>query len=281
MRLLHTYAGDHWRDMLRRPDGTVSDRIRSLQVEQAFWNQQMASGPPKPDSYAAAVWKALRQLTASSAVSSVLEIGPGWGNYTFLLGRAFACLGCVDISPDNLTFLAEKARQESISLVTFCSAWETAETGRWDLVFGYNCLYRVTEPELFLLKMNRTARKLCVIGMNRPPELPWLPALEEAGLAIHYTRQGCRELLNVLTSLGLKGKLVTVPNHRSFRYSDREALLDRAGQFLLEPCPREKLWKILEPFHRQEADGSLVCEYAFLSQLLVWAPVNFEEETNL
>ena len=117
--------------------------------------------------------------------------------------------------------------------------------------------------------------------VTRYYELPWLPALEEAGLAIHYTRQGCRELLNVLTSLGLKGKLVTVPNHRSFRYSDREALLDRAGQFLLEPCPREKLWKILEPFHRQEADGSLVCEYAFLSQLLVWAPVNFEEETNL
>ena len=184
-------------------------------------------------------------------------------------------------SPDNLPFLAEKARQEGISLVTFCSAWETAETERWDLVFGYNCLYQVTEPELFLLKMNRTARKLCVIGMNRPPELPWLPALEEAGLAVHYTRQGCRELLNVLTSLGLKGKLVTVPNHRSFRYSDREALLDRAGQFLLEPCPTERLWEILAPFHRQEADGSLVCEYAFLSQLLVWAPVNFEEETNL
>ena len=272
MAVLHTSAGDRWRKNLHRPDGTLAERVCSIQEERAFWRDRMKSGAPQRDSYADAVWEKLYEIAASFSISSVLEIGPGWGNYTFPLCRSFAQTACVDISPDNLRFLKERTRQEGLSLMTFCSAWETAETGKWDLVFGYNCLYRLMEPELFLQKMNDTAQKLCMIGMNRPPELPWLPALEELGVKLHYTRQGCEALADVLSALKIRGELVSVPNYRVYRYPDREAVLRRAEQFLLSPWPRERLWEVLAPYHRWE-NQQWICEYPFESQLLVWRPV--------
>lgn len=47
------------------------------------------------------------------------------------------------------------------------------------------------EPEWFLKKIDDSAEKLRIIGMNCPPELPWLPALKDAGLPVAYTGQGC------------------------------------------------------------------------------------------
>lgn len=272
MSVLHTSAGDRWRKNLCRRDGSLSNRVCSIQEEQFFWHERMKAGLPKRDSYADAVWKEVCRITEQISVSSVLEIGPGWGNYTFSLCRSFGQAACVDISPDNLKFLKEKAGKEGLSLSTYCSEWESVQVGLWDLVFGYNCLYRVREPELFLQKMNDSARKLCVIGMNRPPEFPWIYDLEKAGLELHYTRQGCKELSDVLFSLGIQGKVITIPNYREYRYSDREMILSRAEQFLLKPCPRERLWELLAPYHKRVGE-KWICEYPFESQLLVWAPV--------
>lgn len=275
--ILHTAAGDRWREKLRRPDGTFARRVSSIQEEQDFWRKRMEAAAVSRDGYAETVWETLCRITAPLGISSVLEIGPGWGNYTFSLCRSFDETACVDISPDNLRFLKEEAKRQGLRLQTYCSAWETAElggsaTGGWDLVFGYNCLYRLLEPELFLRKMNDTARKLCVIGMNHPPELPWLTALEEKGLPLHYTRQGCAELAKVLSSLGIQGEIVNIPNFRTYRYPDREAVLNRAEQFLLAPYPREELWELLAPWHYEEK-GEWICDYPFDSQLLVWEPV--------
>ena len=136
MRLLHTSAGDHWRDMLRRPDGTVPDRIRSLQVEQAFWNQQMASGLQNRTATPLRSGRRCVSLPLPALFSSVLEIGPA-GEIIRSYWAAPSLAWAVWIFPlIILRFSRKKARQESISLVTFCSAWETAETGRWDLVLA-------------------------------------------------------------------------------------------------------------------------------------------------
>ena len=272
MRCVHTSAGNRWRSGLRRPDGSLPERARSLETEREFWRRRVQAGLPPPDDYAVPVLAALLELAEAAGVSSVLEIGPGWGNYTLPLCRRFDRVACVDLSPDNLRWLSRAAEAEGLRLETVCAPWETAEASPCDLVFGYNCLYRLTEPELFLRKMNASAARLCVIGMNRPPELPWLPALEAAGLKVHYTRQGCEDLAGVLEELGIRARLVDIPNVRDYRYPDRQSLLRRAEQFLAAPCPEDMLWELLAPFHHREA-GSWVCRYPFRSQLLVWEPV--------
>ena len=270
MYSLHTPAGDRWRSRLLRPDGVMSPRVRSLQTERAFWHDR--AGRVQRDAYADRVWEGLLQVIGDRKIDSVLEIGPGWGNYTLPLARRFPMVTCVDVSPDNLQALRRETAAMGRPIDTICGTWEMAETEPHDLVFGYNCLYRLEEPELFLLKMQETGRKLCVIGMNEPPELPWLPGLQQAGLSVHYTRQGCRELQEVLDSIRIRGRVVDIPNFRTCRYPDREALLQRAEGFLLEPCSREKLLDILLAYHRQLPDGSLQCDYPFTSQLLVWEP---------
>ena len=270
--MLHTPAGDRWRKGLRRPDGSLSERIRDPEVEKRFWRERIARGPIPLDSYAKKVFHALVQLTAGCDIQSVLEIGPGWGNYSFPLSRRFAKLSCVDVSPDNLSYLSERVAAEGRCIFTVCSAWEDAQVEPHDMVFAYNCFYRLKEPELFLQKVNDSAEKLCIIGMNRPPELPWLKDMEKAGLPIHYTRQGCDELLEILDEIGIEAQLVNIPNERIYRFASEEALLARARQFLMEPCADTALLPLLLPHHEKQEDGSLICRYRFHSQLLVWKP---------
>lgn len=268
----HTQAGDRWRQRLRRPDGTLSQRTQNPEAERSFWKKRMASGAPQLDIYAGVIYQKLEELARKAGVETVLEIGPGWGNYTLPLCRDFSQVTCVDISPDNLAFLKEETARQQRRLETICAPWETAQVPQRDLVFAYNCFYRMTEPELFLSKINRSAAKLCVIGMNRPPELPWLPDLKEAGLPIFYTCQGAEELGDILSSLGISHKRADIPNRRTYRWKDKEALLQRTEGFLLEPVSRERLWPIIHPYCSQEADGSLCLSYEFFSQLLFWEP---------
>lgn len=273
MPVQHTAAGDRWRKKLLRPDGALPPRIAALAPEQQFWRTRIQhTGPIPPDAYSGTVYQAVKRLARSRGVSSVLEIGPGWGNYTFRLARDFPQVTCVDLSPDNLAYLERHAAEQGAALETICAPWETAEAPRRDMVFAYNCFYRVREPELFLDKLHRTARRLCVAGMNAPPELPWLPALEKAGLPVHYTRQGCRELGEILTSMGISHRLLDLPNRREYRYPNQAALLDRVRGFLTEPVPDRRLLSLVMPFHQALPDGSLLCRYPFTSQLLVWEP---------
>ena len=279
MQVAHTPAGDRWRARLTLPNGEFSPRVQDLACEQQFWSARMKKGAPAPDPYADTVFSALTAQLGDLPISSVLEIGPGWGNYTFPLVRSFPYVTAVDISPDNLRYLSAHSRVLGNPIHPLCGAWESVTVPPHDLVFGYNCLYRLTEPELFLQKMTQSAKLLCVLGMNRPPELPWLPSLEAAGISIHATRQGCEELLTIAKELGLRANLISVPNRRIYRYDSEDALLRRAEGFLNEPVSRDKLRSILLPFHTRSPDGSLSCEYSFTSQLLVWEPPHLSSAT--
>ena len=270
--LKHTEAGDRWRARLAYPDGTLPARAADADAERAFWRQRLGNGLPERDAYAERVWDALAAECAGRGIRSVLEIGPGWGNYTFPLLERFGTVTAVDISPDNLEALSGRARAAGLHLDTVCSAWEDAQAEPRDLVFAYNCFYRLTEPELFFRKIDEAAVKLCVIGMNRPPELPWLTDMEKAGLPVRYTRQGCEEMREVLASVGIEARLLDIPNERTYAYPGEQALLRRAQSFLPGPVPGDTLLPLLMPYHLRQPDGSLVCLYRFTSQLLVWEP---------
>ena len=243
----HTDAGNLWRKGLARPDGTLAARVTDAEIERDFWKTRAESGLPGRDNYARQVWQALSALCDGQGIHTVLEIGPGWGNYTFPLLERFDSVTAVDISPDNLLLLSRRATEMGRRLNTVCAAWEEADVAPHDLVFAYNCFYRLTEPELFFEKLDAAARKLCVIGMNRPPELPWLKDMVDAGLPVHYTRQGCEEMQEILTSIGIAARRLDIPNTRHYVYPDQTALLRRARSFLLKPATDEALLPLLLP----------------------------------
>lgn len=279
MQVNHTHAGDCWRARLSLPNGEFSPRVQDLACERQFWSARMKKGVPAQDAYADKVFSALMEQIGDLPISSVLEIGPGWGNYTFPLVQNFPYVTAVDISPDNLCYLSAHSQVLGNPIHPLCGAWESVKVKPHDLVFGYNCLYRLIEPELFLQKVTRSAKLLCVLGMNRPPELPWLPSLEAAGISVHATCQGCEELHAIAKEMGICANLISIPNHRIYRYDSEDALLRRAEGFLSAPVSRDKLLSILLPFHTRGTDGSLICEYSFTSQLLVWKPTHLSSAT--
>lgn len=64
----------------------------------------------------------MRAILTDKHPDTILEIGPGWGNYTFMLAELCRELTCVDISPDVLRFLqAVAARQQVYNLGTVCA----------------------------------------------------------------------------------------------------------------------------------------------------------------
>lgn len=270
--MLHTPAGDRWRKGLRRPDGKYAERSEKLEWELAFWKKRMENGLPPRDTYADAVFNGLMELAEGLEIQSGIEIGPGWGNYTLPLSRRLERLTCVDFSEDNLACLALRTAQEGNPIICCHSAWEDANVEPHDLVFAYNCFYMVEEPELFLSKVNASATKLCAVGMNCPPELPWQKDLLSAGFPALYMKQGCVELSAILREIGIHARLVNIPNERVFSYKNKEALLKRLKRAVAAEIADEILLSIAMPYHEEMPDGSLICRYQFNSQLLVWRP---------
>lgn len=81
----------------------------------------------KQDGWAARITPVLRELILPRCPETILEIGPGWGNFTAELAECCRQLSCLDISPDVLSFLNEKVPQKEgkPEIRTICSKWET------------------------------------------------------------------------------------------------------------------------------------------------------------
>lgn len=109
-----------------------------------------------------------RRILNCHQPETVLEIGPGWGNFTMNLAETYPDLTCLDISPDVLNFIKKVIQKEKgLQIKTVCSKWEDFEvTEPYDAVFGYNCFYRMLDLKQCIEKMNKAARKICMMGMG-------------------------------------------------------------------------------------------------------------------
>ena len=101
------------------------------------------------------------ELIRDMRPESILEIGPGWGNYTMDLASICEEMSCLDLSPDVLDYIklwAKKLNKPEIR--TILSKWEDYEEDRtYDIIFAYNCFYRMLHLRECLEKMNRIARE--------------------------------------------------------------------------------------------------------------------------
>lgn len=158
-----------WREELKTQEGIYSPRMMKDTVEREFWRRFMEKRDHYvQDEWAAKVSKAVQEILAGIRPETILEIGPGWGNFTVDLMESCEKLICLDISPDVLDFLKRMLKeQEKPEIETICSKWEDFRvTRRYDVVFGYNCFYRMLDLKHCIEKMNEAAEKICIMGMG-------------------------------------------------------------------------------------------------------------------
>ena len=271
---IYCSQGDLWRQTMRYPCGEYTERVENDDTERLFW-QRLISGKPTfhPDPYsmkiADAVCDLIRQV---SQIKSIVELGPGWGNYTFRLAELCSVLTCIDISADVLAYIQKIASDKGFfHIKTELSKWEECSPPHCDVFFAYNCFYRMKEIEQCLLKIHGCTQKLCVIGMSACPEQPYLRDFDEAGLAVRYTRMNHRNLYNILEELGIRAKCVEIPNNREYIYDSYDALFSRATEYICGPYDESAVKEILGRYYFFD-NGIYRCNYSFQSGLLSWHP---------
>lgn len=268
-----------WMDGMVDWSGALPQRMTDDGAEERFWQRYMADRArreDRTDPYADQVLESL--LPMIQPTDTVLEIGPGWGNYTFALSRRAQSLTCVDSSDSVLRYLRETAAANGWPpFRTIRAKWETAPVAAKssDVVFGMNCYYRMQEIEQALLKMDRTARRLAVAGMTIGPEQPHYWEIHHTlGYPIRFARRDYIHLTNVLYQLGIDVNCKLVPLEKKYVYETEEQLYkDQIGKIMLaeDRIDRKAVERILAKYV-EARNGKWEYRHRFKAALLYWHP---------
>lgn len=267
-----------WAEALAFEDGSYSPRMVDDQVERDFWKRFMARKMGyAPDASSRLVLNKLLPLLQEYHVGSALELGPGWGNYTLDIAKTCNELTCVDISPDVLVFISRIASEQGITNIqTVASKWEDFESEhRYDLVFGYNCFYRLLDLASALRKMNDLSVRLCVMGMNMGLAPAWFHAMEdELGLPINWQRKDYIYFINILYEMGIDPNVSIIPFSKELVYPDIQALLKgETSRIAADTYDQNAVLSILLRYFDEHEDGSFHVVTKFRGALVYWEPV--------
>lgn len=265
--------GDVWRKVMQDRVGGYSLRTVDDAAERAFWQSFMNRKTSwQPDAYSAPILAAAEELLGEERYGSILELGPGWGNYTLGLAKHCEQMRCVDISPDVLNYIRRIGTEQGMHIETEESKWEDYHGEPADAVFAYNCFYRMKDIEAGLAKLNAMGRKMHIIGMTGGPEKSFYPVLEdELGLTVGRRRLDYIYLVNVLYQLGIDCNVRIIPGIRDYVYPNFEAACEDTYRMILtETFDREGVREILRRFVVQEADGKWYYHHPFRAALLYW-----------
>lgn len=261
-----------WQEGMHDWQGQMPKRMVDDTLEEAFWAQSMKKKSYKQtDEHAAPIYQAMKQYISPD--DTAIEIGPGWGNYTFPLAKDTAALTCVDASESVLTYLSQYFEEDSN--VQFVHAkWEEAELEPHDLVIGVNCFYRMYNMLEPLKKMNELAKKRAIIGLTTGPIQPHYKVLDEQfGYSIKYPRRDYIEILNMLYQLGIYADCQMLSLERTYMYETKEQLLAAQSKKILDETFEWKhVEQALEPFIEETCDGYCY-RHQFYAAILSWTPV--------
>lgn len=263
-------AGNLWREALKGGTGHYSERTLSDEAERSFWKSYLLRKKEKSaDAYAEDIWNAVKDILGDGIYPEVLEVGPGWGNYTLKLAKIAGRLSCVDISPDILDYVRNYLCGHGYPMQAHCVKWEDFQGEGYDLAFGFNCFYRMRRIEDALLNFHRAA-KFRVIGMAAGREQDYYAELERTlGARIRYRKFDYHLLAHILKELGLDAGLRIVPLKRIYRYDDafREAMNKIENP---EEISEEEVERVLMPYFHRNADGQLVHLHDCSAGILYW-----------
>lgn len=268
--------GSRWREAMKEYAGGYSRRTTSDTAEKHFWAEFFEERKEHaPDKYSLPIGKEIERIISSYAPCSILEIGPGWGNYTFILEKMSTAMACTDISEDVLHFISCEAAKKKATIKTIPAKWEEYQEGCYDVVFGFNCFYRMREIEVCLQKINDMADKLCVIGMTSGPEQEYFREMEEVlGLEIKYHRLDYIYLTNILYQLGIDCNVKIVPLEKDYVFDSFEAACrSAASRILTLDYDRKELKQLLGKYIRKNEKGQYHYLHKYTGAILYWEPV--------
>jgi protein-L-isoaspartate O-methyltransferase len=262
-----------WNEAMIDHNGNIPKRLIDDQTEEAFWTSMLEGKKRhKPDPYAQIVQQELLPLLNSD--DHVLEIGPGWGNYTFAIANKVQKLTCIDSSKSIVQFLESQAIVKGLcNMELIYDKWESEkEREKYDVVFGFNCYYRMHDIGKALLKMNKSANRLVIAGMTTGPEKPHYMELHQMGYRINLRRRDYIHILNVLYQLGIMAncKIVKLQSRKS--YSTYEKLIrDNTTKILNEHYDGHEVETVINKYVTEQ-DGTYDYVYPFHAALMYWNP---------
>ncbi|MBN6886715.1 methyltransferase family protein [Cytobacillus horneckiae] len=260
-----------WKEGMLDWHGNMPERMVNDELEEAFWAQSMQKKSYKQiDDYAKIIYEKIKQHIPQNA--SCIEIGPGWGNYTFPLSEDVQSLTLVDGSESVLSYLKQYFTNDAhIQFVH--SKWEEAQIEPHDVVIGVNCFYRMYEMNAALKKMNMLAKKRAIIGLTTGPIQPHYIALEEQyGYDIKYPRRDYIAIVNMLYQLGIYADCEMLKLERVYRYETLEQLYEAQSKKVLSPqFEMTHVKAALEGFITME-DGLFVYRHPFYAAIISWEP---------
>lgn len=216
-----------------------------------------------------------------------MEIGPGWGNYTFDLAELSCEMTCLDLSSDNLEYIKTVTDLKNIKNIKYINKKvEEANIDSYDLIFGYNCFYRMYDLDKVLEEIDKKSKKIAMIGMATGVEPEYNNLFEEKlKLPMDWRENDYIYLTMILYSKGVDVNQIVIKNKRKYTFDSIESILKHESvridykTLLLDLFSKnktkeeEKLYSeikdVLLQYYKYE-DGKYVYEYEFNSMLLYW-----------
>lgn len=264
--------GDIWRELQKDWSGNDVPRVVDDDIERGFWKNFIKNrGEDGSDQYSKRIWPEIDGILGDGYFDSILEIGPGWGNYTFDLLEHCRRMTCVDISPDVLRFIERKGREYGKTITTVNQKWEDYTGGPADVVFAFNCFYRMKEIERSLQMIDAMGKKLHIIGMTSGPEQEYLKDFEnELGLKIRYTRLDYIILVNILYQMGIDCNVRMVDLETDYAYTSVARAAKKVSWRILSEYQEEDVVRILRRYLKKGDDGMYHYIHHFKAAIIYW-----------
>ena len=291
------YAINDWRkalDKIKRQD----IRIDNDDEEKKFWKRHVGRHIENEgfnvekfeeniDDYSGKIREKVLEILKDFTIETTLEIGPGWGNYTFDLAGLSREMTCLDLSSDNLDYIKTVADLKNINNIKYINKKvEEANIDSYDLIFGYNCFYRMYDLDKVLEEINKKSKKITMIGMATGVEPKYNNLFEEKlNLPMDWRENDYIYLTMILYSKGVDVNQIVIKNKRKYTFDSIESILKHESvriDYKTLPLDlfsknkteeEEKLYSevkdILLQYYKYE-DGKYVYEYEFNSMLLYW-----------
>ena len=291
------YAIKDWRkalDKIKRQD----IRIDNDDEEKKFWKRYVGRHIENEgfnvekfeeniDDYSGKIREKVLEILKDFKIETTLEIGPGWGNYTFDLAGLSREMTCLDLSSDNLEYIKTVADLKNIKNIKYINKKvEEANIDSYDLIFGYNCFYRMYDLDKVLEEINKKSKKITMIGMATGVEPKYNNLFEEKlNLPMDWRENDYIYLTMILYSKGVDVNQIVIKNKRKYTFDSIESILKHESvriDYKTLPLDlfsknktkeEEKLYSeikdVLLQYYKYE-DGKYVYEYEFNSMLLYW-----------
>ncbi|USK71947.1 class I SAM-dependent methyltransferase [Peribacillus asahii] len=264
-----------WQEGMRDWKGHLPERMSNDALEENFWKQLIDKKPLHTfeDPYVKQIQAHLAPMLAKE--DEVLEIGPGWGNYTFFLSNHVKRVTGVDSSQHVLDFLKEvQVEKEIHNLDLVHQKWEEYEvTHKYDVVFGINCFYRMFDIKGALLNIHHSAKRLAIVGMTSGPIQPhYVDLHQKYGYQIKWPRRDYIHLQNILYDLGIYAECKIIKLERTYRFHTFDELIQKNKQKILDLSIQDQhIEQALQPYIKFE-NGAYTYKHDFHAALLYWTP---------